>query len=196
VKVGGVLQPSPASSDPAFHTAVYYLAIPPFMRLAPFQKYLKTGAHYVAGEGGERQYIQPTDNVQAKAMYWKLGERGRRAFDTSVEVNVGANPEIGGAYTMATEYDMPGFKKNKGMTWNFHWAGVVMKDGDNNVTLENYAVALDGPEGYAYVDRDWAFQIYGTKKVGQTFHKEHLASRTHGTRASTFAVKAPKEEAG
>jgi hypothetical protein len=76
---------------------------------------------------------------------------------------------------------MPGFKKNKGMTWNFHWAGVVMKDGDNNVTLENYAVALDGPDGYAYVDRAWAFQMYGTKKVGQTFHEGHLASRTHGT---------------
>ena len=114
--------------------------------------------------------------------------------------NLSANPEIGGAYTMATEKEMPGFK-SKGRTWNFHWAGVVAKDGSNNITLENYAVSYGSdPDpvkqkalqnlAYNHVNRSFDFQMYGTKKAGQTFHEEHLASDTHGNRASTFAVKA------
>lgn len=71
------------------------------------------------------------------------------------------------------------------MTWNFHWAGVVMKDGTDNITLENYA---DG-KGYDSVNTDWNFQMYGTVKKGQTFHEQHLATGTHANRASTFKVE-------
>ena len=131
---------------------------------------------------------------------WKLGPKGRRAFDFYTGINLAADPEIGGGYTMATEHDMPGFKAKGPKTWNFHWAGVVMKDGDNNITLENYAVSYGtSPDpvenrrlqekAYNEVNREWVFQMYGKKKGGQTFHEQHLKSGTHGTRGSTFAVK-------
>ncbi len=82
---------------------------------------------------------------------WKLGPKGRRAFDFYTGINLAADPEIGGGYTMATEHDMPGFKAKGPKTWNFQWAGVVMKDGDNNITLENYAVSygIQDLAGYA-----------------------------------------------
>ena len=120
----------------------------------------------------------PTDDKEAKKMYWKLGSKGRRAFDFYAGINVAADPEIGGGYTMATEYDMPGFRDMGPMTWNFHWAGVVMKDGDDNITLENYAVSYGtSPDpvenrrlqekAYNEVNRDWVFQMYGTRKKGR-----------------------------
>ena len=81
---------------------------------------------------------------------------------------------------------MPGFAKQSEMTWNFHWAGVVMKDGGDNISLENYAImfkstgdpkkdAENREKAYNWVNRDWVFQMYGTEKKGQTFHEQHLA---------------------
>ena len=142
----------------------------------------------------------PADDKEAKKMYWKLGSKGRRAFDFYAGINVAADPEIGGGYTMATEYDMPGFRDLGPMTWNFHWAGVVMKDDRDNITLENYAVSYGtSPDpvenrrlqekAYNEVNRAWVFQMYGTQKKGQTFHEQHIKSGTHGSRGSSFAVK-------
>ena len=49
--------------------------------------------------------------------------------------------------------------------WNYHFAGVVMKDGADYVTLENYSV------GDVEVDnRLWLFQMYGSG--AQSFHAE------------------------
>lgn len=49
--------------------------------------------------------------------------------------------------------------------WNFHWAGVIMKDGSDYVTLENLSV-----ENINLVNRNWYFRMYG---VGaQSFHTE------------------------
>jgi hypothetical protein len=101
------------------------------------------------------------------------------------------------SYTMATEADMPGFKETSKKTWNFHWAGVVLKDGADNVTLENFAVtdtyakSKGVPQG-AFIDRDWNFDMYGTVDKSQTFHKEHLDSNTHGNTATSMVVRTDK----
>ena len=107
---------------------------------------------------------------------------------------------------------MPGFKRH-GFTWNFHWAGVIMKDGGDNLTLEGYAVMageqeiadlratytgaeLDkklkelGAKYAEWINREWVCQMYGTRKLAQTFHQQHLKSGTHGTRATTMAAGA------
>jgi hypothetical protein len=59
---------------------------------------------------------------------------------------------------MATEADMPGFRETSSKTWNFHWAGVVLGDGADNVMLENFAVTgayarSKGVAQGAFVDR-------------------------------------------
>jgi hypothetical protein len=172
---------SPAGNPARYSNEIYLDAMRGFLPTREAQAYLKAGVHY---NGSKENLILPMDADQARAQYWELGEDGRRMFDKYAGINTAANPEVGGGYTMNTEYNMPGFKGGR-RTWNFHWAGVVMKAGSDNITLENYA---DG-NGYDSVNMEWNYQMYGTVKKGQTFQEQHLASNTHGTRASTFAVK-------
>jgi hypothetical protein len=143
-------------------------------------------------------YRTPANIAEAKAMYLALGNAGMDKFDREAGINFYANPEIGESYSMATEGDMPGFKTYAGeSTWNYHWAGVVMKDGADNVTLENYAVTKEyadskGVRQYDFIDRAWNFAMYGTVDKSQTFHHEHLESKTHGTHATSIAVRTDK----
>ena len=200
VKMGSKEYVTGRSGDPANFTIIYRAAIPGFMKSPSNQKYLKEGVHYDLDAQNKKIIRKPAGDKAAKKMYWELGTQGRNAFDFYAGINVAADPEIGGGYTMATEYGMPGFKTEGSMTWNFHWAGVVMKDGDNNVTLENYAVSYGTSadpvenaklqeKAYKEVNRKWVFQMYGTRKKEQTFHEQHLKSGTHGSRATSFAVK-------
>jgi hypothetical protein len=192
--------------DPArYSNAIYMKAMTEFLKDSANHTHCKKDVHY-KGDPAAWQPILPTNADHAREQYWELGEDGRRVFDQYASINTAANPEIGGAYTMNTEYNMPGsdvVREADGsprMRWNFHWGGVVMKDGANNVTLENYAVmfeetgdaavdAANREKAYDWTNRGWNYQMYGTVKEGQTFHEQHLETGTHGTRASTFAAK-------
>jgi hypothetical protein len=197
-KIGGTESVSAPSLNPKTYTDIYLLAMEQFMQVPENKQYLRSGVHYTRFLAW-KSMVKPTTDKQAKKLYWELGKDGRKSFDKFTGTNLAANPEIGGAYTMVTEREMPGFQA-QGRTWNFHWAGVVAKDGSNNITLENYAVSYGSDpdpvkqkelsdKAYNHVNRSYDFQMYGTKKEGQTFHEEHLASGTHGNRGSTFAVK-------
>lgn len=149
----------------------------------------------IAGSGRqERIFRDPGTIVEAKTMYQALGDEGREKFDQEAGINHHANPEVGESYSMATEGDMPGFTKKGPKTWNYHWAGVIMKDGTDNITLENYAVtreyaASKGLRQGEFIDRDWSFGMYGTVDHDQTFHKRHLDSNTHGSEATSIRVR-------
>jgi hypothetical protein len=55
--------------------------------------------------------------------------------------------------------------------WNNHWATVIMRDGQDTVTLENAADVAKGP-----FDRTtWCFGMYGTRATGQSFEEEYRA---------------------
>lgn len=197
-RVGGKAVATAPSTKPSNFTRAYSDAMPKFVKDKKNKKFLKEGVHYKKGMLWD-SYITPTDDKDAKRLYWELGEDGRTAFDVAVGINYGANPEIGGAYTIATGSDFPGFSSGP-RTWNFHWAGVVMKDGPNNVTLENYAVSYGTDpdpvknqelqqKAYDEVNRSWVFQMYGLEYKSQTFQGQHVASGTHGNRGTTLAVK-------
>jgi hypothetical protein len=194
--------------------AIYMDNLPAFIRKTENAAFLTEGVHYrtvkytgfqgwIAGvlkkPTQETKYLTPKTIVEAKSMYAALGEDGRDKFDKEAGINHYANPEIGQTYSMATEGDMPGFKeKRKNFTWNYHWAGVVMKDGSDNVSLENYAVTGEyakskGVQQGEFVNREWNFDMYGTEDKDQTFHEAHLDSGTHGTHATSIAVQAKKK---
>jgi hypothetical protein len=185
-----------------FSNQVYFDLMPGFIADPANEKYLIRDHHYTETDG-KKTLIKITDALQAKVLYHRLKLVGKDAFDKAAGINHFANPNIGESYTMATEANMPGFKKQGDMTWNFHWAGVVMKDGADNITLENFAVTEETakeagvPQG-KYIDREWNFDMYGTVDAkgdvdeNQTFHKEHLDSGTHGTHATSMAVRTDK----
>ncbi len=73
------------------------------------------------------------------------------------------NPDIGGNY----HETLTSPKKNQ-TGWNFHWAGVIMKDGGDNITLESAG-------GMSLTNNDrqtWWFGMFGTKKEEQTFRHQ------------------------
>jgi hypothetical protein len=156
------------------------------------------GGAAVGSKTMSKVFRKPANIAEAKVMYLALGNAGMDKFDKEAGINFYANPEVGESYSMATEGDMPGFKEYPGVSpWNYHWAGVVMKDGSDNITLENYAVtkAYAASKGVAqrdFIDRAWSFGMYGTTDKSQTFHQKHLDSHTHGTHATSIAVRTDK----
>jgi hypothetical protein len=86
-------------------------------------------------------------------------------FAKTFGVNEFAKPKVGDALTQVNNETE---RKNAPADvdlWNFHWAGVIMTDGDDYITLENLSV-----ENEDVINPDWYFQMYGTGK--QSFHAE------------------------
>jgi len=209
---GGADAQTGKSANPAsFSDEIYFKSMREFLADPKNVPFLVEGVHYSDAKDPSGSIINPTSADHARAQFIQLKAGGTDAFSAAVGINHYANPDIGETYTMATEYDMPGFKY-MGMTWNFHWAGVIMKDGGDNVTCEGYAIdpsarikaarqkyntAADKGKLTAeiakirewaakFIDRDFRIQMYGTTRKDQTFHHEHSESNTHGSRNSTF----------
>jgi hypothetical protein len=114
------------------------------------------------------------------AKYNTLSPPDRDAFDKKSGINRYAAPRVGEGFTISTGgAAFPGKS-----TWNFHWAGVVLRSGGDVATLENYAVS-----DVTVKNTDWNFQMYGAPaRPGQTFHEQHLASQQHGMKPTTMRV--------
>ncbi|MDF5715079.1 MAG: DUF4157 domain-containing protein [Rhizonema sp. NSF051] len=70
------------------------------------------------------------------------------------------DPQIGENYHIGLKQP-----KSQNLGWNFHWAGVIMQDDGDNVSLESAA-------GMSLTFRDkqtWWFGMYGTEDPKQTF---------------------------
>ncbi|MEM6271799.1 MAG: DUF4157 domain-containing protein [Bacteroidota bacterium] len=115
--------------------------------------------------------------------YYKLPEETQREFDQQLGINDFAAPEVGEGFTMSTG----GRSINREHTWNFHWAGVVMKSdsGKDSIALENFSVS-----DWDAQNTDWEYQMYGpAEKEGQTFHDQHKDTNQHGTDPTTMNIK-------
>jgi hypothetical protein len=117
---------------------------------------------------------------EAYARYAALSPAEKDAFDRRNGINRYASPKIGQAQTIVTEKDMPGFTPPGSDGWNFHYAATVLRSGDDHVTLESAA---------GWDAEDWIFYLYGPPRKGQSFHEEHLAMGSHGSKASTYVVE-------
>jgi hypothetical protein len=101
---------------------------------------------------------------------------------------------------------IPGVAEAKGAIdghnlWNKHWAGVVMKDGGDIITLENDASTEDRPNGLKIgeqrrvINDGWGFAMYGTRQDDQTFHKQMMGTGDFGDFASTMRYRRPPQQA-
>jgi hypothetical protein len=127
----------------------------------------------------------------ARVEYEKLAPDARQAFDRAAGINMYADPEIGEMFHISTgganDPAAPG-----GMTWNFHWAGVVMKSGADTMTLENYSVSE-----YDRENTDWVYQLYGVgneAEAGQSFHEHHEGLHQHGLAPTTMVATRPPKK--
>lgn len=77
--------------------------------------------------------------------------------------------------------------------WNKHWGGVVMTDGGDYVTLENDA-STDTDLKMGKLNTGWGFAMYGSKKEGQSFHEQMMATGDFGNFASTNRFQKPRTE--
>jgi len=116
---------------------------------------------------------------EAYARYAALSDAERDAFDRRNGINKYASPQIGQSQTIVTEKDMPGYVPPVD-GWNFHYAATVLRSGDDHMTLESAA---------GWDPEDWIFYLYGPPRKAQSFHEEHLAMGSHGSRASTYVVE-------
>lgn len=148
-----------------------------------------------------------------KLILANAGEKAR--FVGQFGINGAVAPTIG---TMLTQYNDPVEKDTiGGDRWNFHWAGVVMVDGADYVTLENCAVEIedattlemaenndiyrDDPNpqlrtvrNQRYTKQDmlndrWYFKLYTSGGGGQSFHDEMLQDPHATPSAVTMGIK-------
>lgn len=128
----------------------------------------------------EKEFGSGLSRSELYARYAALSPDAKRAFDRKYGINLFADPSIGQGLTVSTEKDMPGFHPTSGFTWNFHYAGVVLRSGGDYVTLES-AAGWDAD--------DWIFSMYGTRVPAQTFHAEQGGTQTHGSHYTTMVVE-------
>ena len=102
----------------------------------------------------------------------------------STDTPTKADPDIGEAFHISTGGGPHPDKPSDVGTWNFHWAGVVMKSSSDTMTLENYSVS-----DYEVQNKEWVFQMYGVGKKKQSFHEEHKdVHKQHGDAPTTMVA--------
>jgi hypothetical protein len=156
-----------------------------------FDVFKVTGTYVDGGKEFETDAYKPEDMANeiitdllgedGWAKYHALPPDKRDAFDKEHGINKYATPEVGEAFAM----DSSNEPNPKSPTqWNFHYAGVVMQDGQDTVTLENYAY-----RGAQTPNKNWVFQMYGPLELGQSFHDEHAADAEHGDDPTTVEAR-------
>ncbi len=144
-------------------------------RNASLESLLMAYIEFMSGEIKARDNIVlPTDCGQMVHYIVKFGK-------TKSNDRLDDNPDVGSNYYT----ELPKNASNVG--WNYHWAGVVLKDGPDNVTLESAGGTSLGSLG----KQSWWFEMYGTKNVDQTFKKQ--VHQTHINRNRELVDRAGGE---
>lgn len=107
------------------------------------------------------------DATEGMKNYRDMSPEEADAFDRRYGINRYASPGIGEAYSKTEEED-------GNADWYFHWGTVVVKTGDDAITLES--AAPPGQKDLFKKGKKWTFEMYGpaSKNDGQTFHETWL----------------------
>jgi hypothetical protein len=175
---------------------VYALNIEAFIKKFGFKAALKPAelkkhfpeAKFKGWEDVEKWFAEngpkAVSNISiAERLYASMTPAHQQEFHKELGTNEFANPEVGDAYSTVTEFGMPDFESS-GNDWLFHWGGVVMKAGSDNITLENLSVGDESVQ-----NASWFFAMYGTAKPEQTFHHRQKNTGHHGNVATTIVVE-------
>jgi hypothetical protein len=121
--------------------------------------------------------------------YRSVPKEERDRIDKELGIGKYAEPEVGEGFVIVSggEPRSGHATDEPGHTWNFHWAGVVMKSLDraDTITLENDA----STKAKGVENTEWRFQMYG--REDQSFHAESVESEEFGEWPTTVRVRKP-----
>lgn len=170
-----------AGNDGTGYSGNMYLSLMPAFVMDPANETFLNDAHMKGI--WNRGPSPPKDEEEARAYYDTLSAKGKEKFDRRAGINNYADPEIGDMLVTSTEPGMPGYEEpdlqDAPKQWGSHWAGIVMKDGSDYVTLENFQ--HENP-------KSWFFRLYGSGE--DSFHDHRVDSGAHANRATTMVVRA------
>lgn len=150
-------------------------------------KYKKLAEEIDTASGTERDFGD--NNSYAKIYRDKIlpDKELYDAFTTKFHINEAVVPVVGQAFSNINDEAQKDKMEKEGKDiWNFHWAGVVMVDGADYITLENLSV-----ENLNEMNTNWYYQMYGPAE--QSFHTEALKD-SHATPAAlTMSFKTIKQ---
>lgn len=128
--------------------------------------------------------VRHVSNEQAEALLTGLGITTNSTFDRIVTLltQEGVGMQLGEQEDIALLQ-----AQGENDLWNKHWAGVIMTDGSDYVSLENDASTA----GQGEFNTAWRFVLYGSVKQGQSFHEHMMASQDFGTFATTTRFRHP-----
>lgn len=129
--------------------------------------------------------ILPVLQDYALYLVLKYGEDRARLLVDSAGINEQAQPDVGEAYKIT-------YLERESGQWNYHWGGVVARDGADSVTLENYTRDRRNEAAVKYVDPRWYFQMFGVGQ--QSFHTYHSAAAKGGLTLTQVGRKRTDED--
>jgi hypothetical protein len=156
--------------------------------------FFRQGSYEPSSRGGQELIAHELTHVVQQTGTIQRYHTKHKDFRTSDDGQIAVHQKnsVGGQTAYATPAlikDASAKLKDVG-TWNFHWAGVIMKSGSDTMTLENYSVG-----DYTKENKDWVFQMYGVGKKGQSFHEEHKdVHKQHGDAPTSLVAVRPKSQ--
>ncbi|CAN5644055.1 hypothetical protein BH10PSE14_BH10PSE14_00700 [soil metagenome] len=123
-------------------------------------------------EGNYQAYLQSQQGRDGpllpsncnEAALFVSGSSNRQTSDENV-------PEPGSVY----EHTVGG----EGSEWAFHYATIIMSDGNDHVTMENAGAKVSQNFSKKMMDKTWFYKMYGNAD-GQTFAEEYAADLPGG----------------
>ena len=199
----GVLDTPAARSTASF----FMHALPKFLDILNTRDSLPVGYKNIIQSLERYKRVSGKTKTETGPVAYKAilaDDAAKKLFADTFGVNEALAPTIGTALTQVN--DPVEKETSTGEKWNFHWAGVIMTDGKDYVTLENCAVEIsDATAGEIVENTDivneatdpqertmknprytkqdlindrWYFKMYGEGK--DSFHATNLAD-THAT---------------
>lgn len=104
-----------------------------------------------------------------------------RLFANKFGVNEALVPQVGHAISQINDEYERSQTQDRDL-WNFHWAGVVLVEDDDYVTLENLSV-----ENEDTINAKWYFAMYG--RGAQSFHTTNKSDQHVGTMPLTLGFR-------
>jgi hypothetical protein len=186
-KIGAIPNATDHGANRSMH-AVFRTAMPKFApeleRLAALDE--PANAKLTASAKDIRTEMGKGDSANYRAIYRQIMDTPAlaTAFSKRFELNEFAKPKVGHAFAQINDE----FEKawSDVDLWNFHFAGVIMSDGDAYVTLENLSV-----ENSNATNGGWYFRL---NDKSRDFHRENRTDEHVGKYPTTMLFQPLRDE--